>query len=50
VIASAIFGRINNQDTTAGKEIRKTYEKEVKKTKEDKKFDGLREAFEKKAE
>ena len=50
IISSAIYGRINNQDRTAGKEIRKKYEKEVKKSKEDKNFDSLKDAFEKKSE
>ena len=47
VIASAIYGRINQQDTSAGKAIRKQYEKDVKKSKEDERADGIKDAVSK---
>ncbi|MFT5849376.1 MAG: hypothetical protein ACI9H6_000183 [Patiriisocius sp.] len=43
------YGRITNQDREAGKEIRSQYEKAVKKSKDDERFDGLKEELSKKA-
>lgn len=41
LLGSMWYGRILNQDHTAGKEIRKKYEKSVKKSKEDSRFDDV---------
>ena len=43
------YGRITNQDREAGKEIRKQYEKAVKRSKDDERIDGLKDELSKKA-